>query len=254
MVYDIQKAGFWKRFSAYLVDILLLVLAAVEIAFLLSLMLNFQGTLNQRNDLKDEYEQHYGVDFDITQEDYDKLTDSEKNYLNDSHVSYVTDPEVGRLDALLVNLALIIATFSFLIAYLLLEFFVPMLFKNGQTLGKKIFGIGVVRVDGVRISTFQLFVRTVLGKCTVETLIPIFLVFLFFLNYMPLFSIMGFALLFIIQFISIVATKLHTPIHELMSATVSVDMTSQVIFDSPEALMEYKKQLHAQDAQTAEYR
>jgi uncharacterized RDD family membrane protein YckC len=254
MVYDVQKANFWKRFSAYLVDILILALVAVEIAFLLSLVLDFQGTLNQRNDLKEEYEQHYGVDFDITQEDYDKLTDSEKNYLNDAHVSYITDPECGRLDALLVNLALIIATFSLLIAYLLLEFLVPMLFRNGQTFGKKIFGVGVVRVDGVRISTFQLFVRTVLGKCTVETLIPVFLIFLFFLNFMPLFSIMGFALLFIIQFVSIVVTKLHTPIHELMSATVSVDMSSQTIFDSPEALMEYKKQLHSQDVEKAEYK
>lgn len=252
-MYDVQKANMWKRISAYLVDILLLLLVAVEIAFLLSLMLNFQGTLDQRDGLKTEFEQSYGVDFDITQEDYDKLSDSEKNYLNESYSSYVADSEVSRLDALLFNLSLTIATFSILIAYLLLEFLVPLLFRNGQTLGKKIFGIGVMRIDGVRINTFQLFVRTVLGKCTIETLIPVFLVFLFFLNFMPLFSVMGFALLFIIQFVCIVATRYHTPIHELMSATVSVDMSSQTIFDTPEALMEYKKQLHSQEADRADY-
>jgi len=253
MIYDIQKASILKRFSAYLLDLMLLVLVAAEIAFLLSMALNFQGTLTQRDEIKAAQEQHYGVDFDISEQDFEKLTDDEKKYIYSSYAAFASDPEVVRLDTLVFNLSLVIVTFSVLIAYLLLEFLVPILFHNGQTLGKRIFSIAVMRVDGVKISTFQLFVRTVLGKCTVGTLIPIFLVFLFLLDIMPLFCLTGFALLVIIQLICLIATRQHTPIHELMSATVSVDKTSQLIFNSVEELTEYKKQLHMQEVDKTEY-
>jgi hypothetical protein len=42
------------------------------------------------------------------------------------------------------------------VACALLEFLVPYLLKNGQTVGKKMFSLGVMRVDGVKISTFSL--------------------------------------------------------------------------------------------------
>lgn len=253
MTYNIQKASMWKRISAYLCDSLILLLVVAEIAFLLSLAFNFNGTVDKRNEIREQYEEFYGVDFDITQEDYDKLSKDEINYLNDAYAAFVTDAEVTKTDEVLFNMSLMIATFSILIAYILLEFLVPLLFRNGQTLGKKIFSVAVVRVDCVRITPIQLFIRTVLGKCTVETLIPVFLLFLLFLNVMPLFCILGAALLLILQFICLVATKFHTPLHELMSATISVDMTSQTIFNTPEALLEYTKQIHAQEAERAEY-
>lgn len=253
MIYDISKASMWKRISAYLLDMIILILVVVEVAFLLSLAFNFNGILAKRNEIRDGYEEFYGVDFDITQEEYDKLSKAEIDYLNDAYAAFVTDPEAGKTDEVLFNVSLAIASLSFLISYFALEFVVPQFLKNGQTIGKRIFSIAVVRVDGVKISNAQLFIRTVLGKCTVGTLIPVFLAFLLFLNIMPLFCIVGFAMLVILQFICIVATKLHTPIHELMSATVSVDMTCQRIFNSSEELMEYKKQLHAQEVERADY-
>ena len=65
-----------------------------------------------------------------------------------------------------------ITTLSTLIAFLLLEFAVPLMLKNGQTLGKKIFGVAVVRVDGVKVSPVMVFARGILGKCTIGTLAP----------------------------------------------------------------------------------
>ena len=254
MIYDVQKASMLKRFSAYLFDLILLAILAVGVAFVLSAALGYETTIDEREKLRDEYEQKYGVEFDITQDDYDKMTEDEKKVYTDAYGEFVKDPEVNTIDMLLINLSLLILSFATLVPYILLELVVPSLFKHGQTLGKKIFGIAVMRVDGVRISTFQLFVRTVLGKYTMETMLPILLILLYIFNFMPLVSIIALPILLIVQFICVVATKLHTPIHELLSATVSVDLASQLIFDSPEELMEYKKKLHAEAAEKALYK
>ena len=161
---------------------------------------------------------------------------------------------MARLDSLLLNLVLLISSLGILIPYLLLEFLVPLKLGNGQTLGKKIFGIAVMRVDGVRLPPMLLFIRTVLGKYTLETMLPLFLCFVMTMGVMPVACVLGLAILAVTQLFFIIAKPLRTPIHEMISATVSVDFASQMIFETPEELMEYKKQLHAQEAERAEYK
>ena len=51
----------------------------------------------------------------------------------------------------------------------------------------------------------------------------------------------------------VVTSKNNSAIHDQMAATVAVDLASQRIFDSPEALMEYKKRVHAEQAQKETY-
>ena len=53
--------------------------------------------------------------------------------------------------------------------------------------------------------------------------------------------------------IMMIATRTNSAIHDQLSHTVAVDMASQLIFDSPEALLEYKQKLHAEAAEKAEY-
>ncbi len=253
MIYDIQKASMWKRISAYLFDLILLAIAAVGVASLLSVLLNYDGNLAKYEELKVKYEQEYSVDFDISQEDYDKLTKQEVEIYNTAYKAFVLDENVRGTELLLINLTLVMISFSVLIAYVLLELLVPMIFRNGQTLGKKIFGLAVVRIDGVKINTFQLFVRTVLGKCTIETLLPILLFLVLIFNLMPLAGLLGLIILPIIQIVCIAATKYRHPMHELLSGTVTVDFSSQLIFENTEQLLEYKKKLHEQEVKNAEY-
>ena len=254
MIYDIQKANMWKRISAYLFDFILLCIAAVGIAFLLSLALNFQSHSDARDAMRNEYEVKYGVDFDIKQADFDALSEEEKKNFEEAYRAFVTDPEVNNKDLLLINLSMMITSFGILFSYLVLEVFIPIKLKNGQTLGKKIFGIAVMRADGVRLSTLQLLVRTVLGKYAIETMIPVFLILLFLFNYMTLFCVVGLAVILIMQIIFVATTQHRTPIHDAIAGTVTVDMASQLIFDTPEALTEYKKRVHAEAADKAEYK
>ena len=243
---DFQKAGMWKRISAYIFDLIILGIVSVGVAFLMSVALQYDSHTDERNRLQKEYEDRYQVSFDITQEEYEALTPEAKQHFDDAYHAFVTDTQVSQKDMLLLNLSLIITSFGILSAYLLLEILIPVWLKNGQTLGKKIFGIAVMRADGVRLSLFQLLVRTVLGKYTVETMLPIFLLLLLVFNLMPLVSVVGIAMILIIQLILLVSTTLRTPIHDMIAGTVTVDLASQMIFESTEELIEYKKRLHAE--------
>ena len=43
MIYDVQKAGIGKRISAYIFDLILLVIAATGVAFLLSVLFQYDA-------------------------------------------------------------------------------------------------------------------------------------------------------------------------------------------------------------------
>lgn len=253
MIKDIQKANTWKRISAYIFDSILLVIIAVGVAFLLSTLFRYDENTAKREELREEYEARYGVSFDIAQEDFDKLSEEEQNYYNDAYAAFATDPEVNRTDVLIINLSLLITVFSILAAFILLEFLIPLKLGHGRTLGKKIFGICVMRADCVKISSFQLFVRSILGKYTLETMIPVFLVLLLLFNVMPFACLLGIALILILQLAFLLSSRLRTAIHDMISGTVVVDFASQMIFDTPEELLAYKKKLHEEAAERAEY-
>ena len=76
---------------------------------------------------------------------------------------------------------------------------------------------------------------------------------LFLFNVMPLACLVGIALILILQLAFLVFSTLRTSIHDVISGTVVVDFASQMIFDTPEALTEYKKKLHAETAEKSKY-
>ena len=232
-------------------DAILVITVAVGVAYLLSTVLKYDDTIARRDQLRKEYEVKHGVVFDMSAEDYEKLTEDEKQKINDAYAEFASDDEVNRLDVQIVNTTLIVTVFSILIPMIIFEFVIPLCFGHGRTLGKKIFGTGIMRVDGVKISTFQLFVRSILGKFTLETMIPVFLILLFLFDIMPLGCLVGLMVLGMLQVALILFTQLKTPIHDLIAGNTVVYYDSQIIFDSPEALIEYKEKVHAEAAEKA---
>lgn len=252
-MYDFQKADMWKRISAWLFDMILTVIVIVGAALLLSVVLDYDSYSENLQAIEAQYEQKHGLSFDISSEEYDKMDEESQKHFDDAYAEFAHDQEAVRLYGLLLNLTLIIVTFSILLGYLLMEFTVPLLFGNGQTLGKKIFGIGVMREDGVKLSPLLLFVRTVLGKFTVETMVPVMIAIMFIFGTMGTVGLVVLIGLLGVQVVLLCATRARTPIHDKLAHTVTVDMASQRIFDSPEELLAYKQKLHAEAAQSADY-
>ncbi len=236
----------WKRISAALLDIVLLVTVIVGMALLLSTVMNYAQYVERMDELYDEYEAEYGLSFDITAEEYQAMSPEEKIPYDEAYDAFANDEEALLVQGKLFTYALMIVSFSILAGYLLLEFLVPLLFGNGQTLGKKVFGIAVMRIDSVKISPPLLFARTVLGKCTVETMVPALLLVMIIFNLMGAIAVFVIIGLAVLQIVLVAATKGRTPIHDILAQTVTVDYASQRIFDSPEALLEYKKKIHAE--------
>lgn len=250
---DVQKASMLKRISAFTFDMILLVCLVVALALGVSAMVGYDGYHARMDEKYEQYGQQYAVDVNISLEEFNNLSEDELANYYAALEAINQDEEATKLYSLIVNLTLVIATVSILLAYVALELVVPLLFGNGQTLGKKIFGIALMRVDGVKVTPFMMFVRTILGKFTVETMIPVLIILMLLFGLIGSFGTMIIGLILLVQVILLIATRTNSALHDLMACTVAVDLASQRIFDSPEARMEYIKRISAEAAAKAEY-
>ncbi len=258
MIYDLQKASIMKRFSAFLLDFILICIIAVGAASLFSLILNFDKAYDiyyNRYEVvfeasDSQIRQELGIDFDwkdgtesLTTEQkvkYDKYVEMLGDALNEDEQLVIAYNNV-------IILTLTIIPLSLFVAFILLEFVVPLILKNGQTIGKKIFGIAVCHTNGVRLKTFSLFVRSIIGKYTIETMVPIFLILMmFFRGGITALVVIG--LLLILQLVLLFKTKTRSLIHDVISYSCEVDLSSQMIFDTEDDRLAYITQSHAQSS------
>lgn len=244
MVVDLQKPSIWKRISAWMFDMLILVVVVVGIGFVLSAVTGYNEFNETLQAAYDKYEAEYAIEFEITGEEYMSMTEAERATYDTAYDALIKDEPAMYAYNMVLNLTMVIISGSILVAYLLLELVVPLRLGNGQTIGKKIFGIGVMRVDAVQLTTIQLFIRTILGKFTIETMIPVYIVIMIFFNIIGVEGTIILGALVLVQFIILCVNKNRSVIHDLLAGTVVIDVTSQKIFKDQEALLEYIKKEH----------
>lgn len=241
MIFDLQKASLTKRLSAFLFDFIIFCVIAVGLALLLSAIVGYDSKLNELETIYKAYEDEYGIDTSLSSDEYNALSDEVKARYEDASKAMNEDQEMIGLYTVLLNLTLLTVSLSILLSFVVWEVILPLIFKNGQTLGKKIFGIAVIRTDGVKISALQVFVRAVIGKFTIETMIPVSLLLLVFFGMIGTVGLLVIAILFTVQIILMIVTKTNSMIHDVFAVTVTVDLASQMIFDSEADMIEYKK-------------
>lgn len=253
MIYDLQKASMWKRASAALFDFIILGIVVVGLATLLSNVFGYDKYNNEVNAAYDKYEQQYGIEFEINQEEYDSKTEEEKATWDAAYEALCADEKALYAYNMVFSLSLLIATFSILLAYIILEFAIPAFLGNGQTLGKKIFGIGVMRTDGVKVVGPLMFIRTVLGKFTIETMIPVIILVMIIFNAIGIVGPIIIGLILLVQVILMIKTNTNSMIHDVLAKTVVIDVASQMIFENEEALIKYKTKKHAEQVTRQTY-
>lgn len=253
MITDLQKASLWKRISAALLDGILLAIVAVGVATVLSMIFGYNDQMDNLTNAYAEYEARYGVQFQISQEAYQEMTDAQQQQYDAAYKALTEDAGVIRTYNVVLNMTLLMITFGVLIAVMVIEYLFPILFGNGQTLGKKVFGIAVMHAEGIKITPLQLFVRTVLGKFTFELMIPIYIIIMIFFNSIGLVGILVLAALLVSEIICLVRSKTGALLHDTMAGTVVVDMASQMIFKNREELLAYVEKVHAERAAHSDY-
>ena len=254
---DIQKAGLWQRIAAGILDLILLAVLAAGFCWILSSLLNYDQYFVQSENIRKQYTQKYNLPEKVTQEVLDAMTPEEyEEYITNveaANEEIAKDEKAVRVFNMVLNLSLIIASGGILLSMVLLQFVTPLVFGNGQTIGKKVFGLCLIRNDGVKLNTLQLFTRVILGKYAVGVMIPVYSVIMVLLNVPNLLLLLVAVGIVLAQVVSFLATRNHCLLHDLMVGTVVADYGSQKIFKSTEDLVAYQKKIAAERAARQEY-
>ena len=253
MRHELQRADFWKRLSAFMFDTMMIILAAVGVAAIMALFMNYDTHYNTIETIEAECAAKYGINTELTAEEYELLSAEENERYLQADAEFGADQRVVDAYNKLLTLTLLTITFSLLTAYVGLEFVVPIFLGHGRTFGKKIFGLAVMRTNGVKIDGQAHFIRSIIGKYTMETMVPVYIILMIiFGNLGPIGTVL--LILFLIFEIAMYATtRTRSTIHDLVSDTVVVDMASQMIFESYDDLMAYKTRLHEEEVNKKEY-
>lgn len=249
---DLQKAIFSNRISAFLFDLIIFLVVVVGMSCIVNPLVGYDAKVAELEAIYDEYSERYGIDLELTQEEYDKMTQEEKDAHNakveEANKALNEDEEALELYYRIMVLFLFNITVSSLVSYLVLEFAIPLLLGNGQTLGKKIFGIGLMRADGVKITPMQLFVRSILGKYTLETMIPVFVAGMVVTQILGIVGVVVLLGIVVLEAVVYFKSGTNSLIHDLVAVTVCVDIKSQQIFNTEEELIEYKEKMARENA------
>lgn len=258
MAFSIQKANFWKRISAWLFDTILAITLAMACCMGASSVIGYDRVSNDYNTrlnaYYEEYGEKHGVDLNITQEDYEALTEREKADYDakkeiaekDMSEALNKDEQMTKLYSKLFSLTTLLLCIGIFVSLLLLFFVVPLLFKNGQTLGKKLFGLAVVRTNGVKASNPVLFIRAVVGLYAMETMVPVLMAVMIYFGYLGIVGLITVALLAALQLGVMIKTPTNSSIHDLLTDTVVVEFVTQRIFETQEELEEFLAQQAAE--------
>lgn len=244
MIYDLQKASLLKRISAAVLDLIMLCVLAAGVASVMSGLVGYDSHYETLESCYEQYGQAYNISLNLTEAEFQTLTEAEQQRYLDAVAALNQDQQALTAYNMIIYLSLIIASVAVLLAYLILEFAVPLLFGNGQTVGKKVFAIAVMKTSGVRINAVSLFVRTVLGKFTIETMVPLLLIMMMFWGTIGIVAPIVILGIVIIEIVLMISSRTNSTIHDTLAQTVAVDLHSQLIFGSEEELMDYKKRAH----------
>ena len=245
MKISLQKGGVWKRISAWLFDVILAVMLAMGFALAASAILkydtHYNGYTTAVNAYYDEYEQANGVDLRLSNDEYNAMSDEEKDVYDKMKAAAEEelqalmgkDKDLIAKQSTVMTLTVAIVSIGIFLSDLVLFFVVPLLFKNGQTLGKKMFGLAVMRTNSTKITPPVLFVREMVGLFAIETMAVLFLC-----TIIPV-GLIAAVLVQLLQIFVMFKTQTNSCIHDLLSDTVVVDFTSQRIFDTKDEMVEY---------------
>ena len=260
MSFSLQKASFWKRISSYMIDTVLMIFLALAFSLITHTIFKVDERIDKVNAFKTQYAQDYGVDLELAQKDPSTVTKEEKadyddNYKKFEEMNKAISKDKAAQEANADFLSSLLASFaiSLFASNLVLNFVVPLLFKYGRTIGKRVFGLAVIRSNGVKISPPVLFVRSVVGLYAMETMFPLIIVMMIWFGMLGIIGtiiLIGFAIL---QLSCLFATQAHQSIHDLLTDSVVVDMASQTIYETNEELIEAQKAEAAEKAASEEY-
>ena len=254
---DLQKAGLLKRISAYILDMILILILMVGFACLFSAIFGYSKHEQTLDERREYYVSEYGIqdiakDFALTDTELEALPEAQRDAYIAASEAFEKDAAAIKAWSMLISLSFLIITLSLLFTFLVLEFAIPLFLGNGMTVGKKIFGIAVMHENYVRIKPTALFIRAILGKYTIETMVPVYLVLMILFGSLGIVGTVVLIGMLILQIVMLVSTKTNSAIHDLLSHTICVDFASQMIFETADDVTRFKAECAREAAEQSD--
>ena len=191
---------------------------------------------------------------DLCLENYASATSDLANYQPNYKASY---DAFLKLDNEKDWIFAIPSIFAYSIASVVLYLVLPLIFKDGQTLAKKILKIGVVDRFGYRVAKYQTIIRFLIKyivQLGVLALMPIFIVGIYDVWSLPFISMFGWtmnfgSLFFISLLLGLVSSiitlcnKSHLDLEDLAAHTEVVILEQSNIFNSRQEKEDYLKMI-----------
>lgn len=252
MIYDFQKASFLKRISSFLLDFILVTIVGCFIAFIISLISNYTGIRNEFYGYMDHYEALYGLNLRDAAV-IETYTAEQQETVKQAYEAMNADQGLLKCYGLLTNLPVVMVSVGLLVGTLVVEFVMPIIFKNGQTIGKKVFKIGVINTNGVECTNFQLLTRALLGKCAVEYMIPGIITVMMCLGTMGIIGPIVLLFLLVMQCVVIASNQNRPFFHDLIAKTGVCDLSTQKVFKTYEEMVKFKEEINKQKVEASIY-
>lgn len=217
------KANLTKRAIAWLLDTILLVLVSVSLYSIVLEVTDYDDYAVQLENYYAQYEQMYDTSFDISEEEFYEMTNQEMENYEAAYNALMADENAMALYSKMIWMMLAMLGISSLLGYAALEFVIPMLLGRGQTVGKKIFSLSVVKVDGEDLGAVGLLLRTFVGKFLIETMFPVMMVVLMMFGFVGLVGPVLVLVLVVLEIVVMVRTESNSMVHDLLANSVTVE-------------------------------
>lgn len=245
---EFHKAKPIKRLAAYLIDLILLVAITAGAWMAIYSATDYSHYDEQFRGYIDQYAQKHGVDLNITNDEIQNYPEDVQEKYNQALLDLNDDPQAMAAYAQKAKIDLLSAMVSFFAAYVILEVMIPLILKNGQTVGKKIMGLCVMHKYHVRVGVMQIIYRAVLGKYFIETLIPAALLILKNYGVLGTTASLVLSAIAMTQGFIVLMSQANCGIHDKLFKTVVADFNKQHIFDTWDDRFDFEEAYEAEMA------
>ena len=108
-----------------------------------------------------------------------------------------------------------------------------------------------MRTSSVKITSPILFVRSMLGMYAIETMVPLLMLLMLFFGILGSIALIVIGLILLLQIVVMTMSRTNSTMHDLLSDTVVIDISTQKIFENEDALIAYKEMRSAMESAQA---
>ncbi len=231
-IYTTAYPSFTRRIGAYILDFILLLTLTAGLALLFSFIFKY----DQTKSIVEEKYIEYGLKV-LDSETNKYVVVSDKNLYEAAALAFNKDPIAYNAWSLMFKKTIWILSLSVGLALLVLELIVPLFLKNGRTVGKYVFKIALITTNDLKIKFKNLFIRFLIGKLTINYLVPILvLILIFFTGGGSLYLWLILLIIGLANIYTIFGTKRHQSVPDYIAMVFPCDFENQMFFDTIEEL------------------